>query len=312
MMYNLAKMQPENVRGLQEKLLSTENIAGVWLHEMPLDERFPVAQAPDCKTVKDTIAHHRQHHNTSTLDSPCPDYIFVLDREDIAEHGILLVNVKFYDSADAVRMPLRHDTTLAIYAMIQITGDWVELRDQPADAEEARFRPVKKFVVYSLLPSSAKDFQGSNKTPFDAIMMLLDQGLFCEVQMEYNSDPETFTPGRDYYVPVLAHAQTLSHIKSNHRTLAAHHNYDPNTFIVLDSEWKEKGLLFVRAPTAAAAGITAEGDNDGETDGSDEFRHKGPKCGELLNWAWTGLMSWEEAKEEREVEWPEWARKWMA
>ena len=74
----------------------------------------------------------------------------------------------------------------------------------------------------------------------------------------------------------------LDRIVAKHARYARANDLDPIHFAVVDNtDWEERGILFIK--------VTKD-------DAFDRFRRKGPTAGEMLNWIFIGLMTWEEAK----------------
>ncbi|KAL9105602.1 MAG: hypothetical protein Q9227_009260 [Pyrenula ochraceoflavens] len=242
-------------------------------------------------SVRDVVRFHenKEYEKTTHLDSfGFEDYCLIVDRLPVEKHGILVVCLDFDGAPDALRMPVNVETGMALASLQEFNTDWLENREVAVTAEEAALRPDHDFALYNLIPEFDEKDEESGLNVFEAITRRLESGmeLICMKGKENYSDRL-----RPMYVGITGDGKDLKQIKANHVAVAKEKGLDSTFFAVLDSQWKKEGLLFVR--------LAIEGNDE------DQFRHRGPKTGELLCWIWTGLLNWEEAKAEVIMEWPQ-------
>ncbi|KAL9105603.1 MAG: hypothetical protein Q9227_009261 [Pyrenula ochraceoflavens] len=212
-----------------------------------------------------------------TGDSKSPSF-FIIDRLPAKEKGVLLVETDDFGMMDALRLPreeIRHG--------VQTDSEF------SADAQY----PKRVFAVYDLT-SGQKDADSKvRRTEFQSIVHRLECGMayydhdFDECDVSAFERPRH----RNLYVGTPGNGKTLEQLKTDHAVIAGRENVDKTMFAVVDGDYEEMGLLFVRVGDSTVA--------------QDEFRHRGKKTGELLYWMHIGFFDRDEAKAEEVVEWPE-------
>ena len=268
---------------------------------MDPEDQFLIAECPSTlTTIREIIAYHKannQWHRDQDINNAC---IFIVDRKPVAEHGIIHVKLDYNGAPDAFYAPLyectglasHNPTVTASYGRTVANSIWYGERAGATSKEEERLRPYHAFAVYDLLPAS---ITSSDKRAFNMLLLLLEGGLhYNELTELKDLNPQHTVPYRNIYFAAPGRSRIIEEIKTDHPALAAERGHSRRMFVVVDGEYKDKGLLFVRL-----------GGGEQRNEDDDEFRHRGPKAGELLNWIWSGFMSWEEAKAEETLGWPE-------
>ena len=224
----------------------------------------------------ETIQYHRDILRTNK--DYVPHLFLIIDRHNVKE-GVLVVNLEpEHGYVDGLRYKAPQAT--AVIASLEIYNTtWDEDRD--THDERPPLAPRDLFAVYNVLPSTA-----GNQESFQSALFYLDDGVSS---LGYGSDWEGFGDNntrrmvRSYYCPAeIDGVKDLDKVIAKHRQYAEANGLDTTMFVIVDeTDWEEKGILFVK--------ITPDGLVD-------KFRRKGPTAGEMLNWIYIGLMTWEEAK----------------
>lgn len=244
-----------------------------------LNDLYEIDTSYSGHTALETIQYHRDVVKAN--DVYILELFVIVDRPNVLEEGVLVVNLDpEHGYIDAVRYPASIAADV-VPSLSICNHEWVEDRVE-VSPEYEKLRPTNWFAVYDLLPSS-------EQKSFRSALFFLDDGLtsLCygpESSHRHENDEERRME-RNYYSPVKLEGQenkNLDQIIASHAQYAKANNLDPIHFVVVDDvEWEEKGILFIRT--------TSEGVVD-------RFRRQGRTAGEMLNWIFIGLMTWEEAK----------------
>ena len=229
-------------------------------------------------TALETIEYHR---NILRMNEDYVPHLFIIiDRMNLKDEGVLVVNLEpEHGYIDGLRRKAAEAAD--IIASLEIYNEtWDEDRDN-CRREKTLLNPFDWFAVYNLLQPTAEE-----QKSFRSALFYLDDGVSS---LGYGSDWEGFGDDekrkmvRQYYHPVeMKGVRDLDQIATTHGQYAEANDVDPTMFVVIDeTQWEEKGILFVK--------VTPDGVID-------KFRRKGPTTGEMLNWIFIGLMTWEEAK----------------
>ena len=232
-------------------------------------------------TTQEVIQHHRR--SVQAQPNIFLNLFLVVDRENIAEEGLLMVNLEPYHGyVDGVREDYGQAGN-AIMSLSIFNTDWWEARGHDQSSAKTSLVPNRWFAVYNMLPADARK-------SFESALFLMNDGLgdasFDDddeqlAHGDQGADQPKTSPQRDYHVPVEAGGKDLDRIVADHARYAESHGLDPVYFAVIDdTDWAEKGVAFVRVAS----------------DGVDRFRRRGRTAGEMLNWIFIGLMTWDEAK----------------
>lgn len=242
-----------------------------------LNDLYEIDTSYNGHTALEVVQHHQdvvKANNIYVL-----EYIIIIDRPDVAKEGVLIVHISPEDGfIDAVRQPASEAANIPPSLSISNT-DWIDERID-ISPKRKNYYPINWFAVYNLLPPTRQE-------AFQSALFFLDDGM---TSLCYGLDSDEDEPNnkrqinREYYCPVNMDGEerNLDQTIAKHAQYARAHNLDPIHFAVVDdTEWEEKGILFVKVI---------------KDDSVDRFRRKGPTAGEMLNWIFVGLMTWEEAK----------------
>lgn len=224
--------------------------------------------------------------------------VIVLDQKDVDKCGLLMLNTSYYGFPDALRHFVNEDTASAAASYDCMHTEWWEAREMSLEGDNP-LQPYRRYAVYN----SALGFGDITKESiqveptatlqqthpdFYALIRTLNNGLGG---LSY-PEPDGHRPAewRDIYVAITAPSMSLDKIKLAHAGIASENNLDQEYFIFIDQDWEKAGLLFVKLlPNDIQKDLQGQ---------HDEFRDPSTsvQVGELLNWIFHGLMTWEEAK----------------
>ena len=227
--------------------------------------------------------------------------LFVVDREDVEKYGLLLVKTSYHGFPDAVRCSLNEDNPGGLGASLDIGHqNWAYVREMTYPSDP--LKPYRRYGVYNSvlglehssdcsIQITTYDSPREHNPRFYDLLRTLSHGLGD--LNEYNENfPEDGRRSefRDIYVGISTPGKSVEEIKAMHAGVAAENNLDQEYFIFIDQDWEKEGLLFAK--------FHPKSEEDGLQGGNDEFRHPATsvKAGELLNWIFMGLMTWEDAK----------------
>ena len=265
-------------------------------------------------TALETLQYHRN------IVQPNQDYVMglfiIIDRPDLAEQGVLIVDLESeHGHFDGLRFDIENAGN--VLASLEVGNDSLSEEREGRPDRKTPFHPYMWFAVYDLIsaPSSSSSSSSSSPSvttsaeerlkleqPFRSALFYLDDGLSS---LAYESDSgENFKDkGRSRMMrriyrsvrPEDIHSgvsdrssetKILDQIIANHIHHAQVNAMDPSMFVVVDDiDWEDKGVLLIRLTTTQNGSVEV-----------DQFRRKGPTAGEMLNWIYIGLMTWEEAK----------------
>ena len=231
--------------------------------------------------------------------------LFVVDREAVEKHGLLLILTSHHGFLDAVRRLLNEDDTGGLGAALENgCQNWEYVREMPHPSDP--LKPYRRYAVYnsalglenspneSIQITTYDSSRYANPRLFD-LLQTLSRGLdelypFSEDLPKVIPEDGRRAEGPDIYVGVTTTGKSIDEIKTMHVGIAKENNLDQDYFIIIDQSWETEGLLFVK--------LQPEDKEEELQRGNDEFRHPATsvKAGELLNWIFMGLMTWEDAK----------------
>ena len=241
------------------------------------DEYFYIENYQD-HSAQGTVQHHLE--SVRPGDRYYLQYFIIIDRFDIANQGVMVLNTDYNGYIDAVRREA--DSVNDIVRSLSITNtDWWEERGDTTQ-NESHLVPINRFALYNLLPTEQQ------QSSFEEALFLMNDGLGILDLSDSTSSGGTINDSdspreaqRDYYQAAESDGKTIDQLVNDHYQYANTHQLDPGMFAVVDPDWKDQGILIYN--------LMQQGRFD-------SFRRKGPTAGEMLNWVFVGLMTWEEAK----------------
>ena len=194
-----------------------------------------------------------------------PTLLIILDTQDISEKGVLVVNLSYHNTIDALRMPAA-EAGISVCSLSIDNTTWQETRESCND-QQPPLTAVKQFLVYGLRFGS-EDVEKSCQSMNDGLGALNAQeqpGGFAEYRSIYVKGPLEYD---------------LEEIKTKHCRVAKEMGCSESMFAVVERDCCQEGLLLVKL--------------DGGS-GHEHVRKKLPIAGEILNWVYIGLWTWQEA-----------------
>jgi hypothetical protein len=247
-------------------ILSLRNIEQVILSlndEDPDDKTITIPQDFTGQTVRSVIDFHRGlSHKDQDVH---PTLLVVLDTHDVSERGVLIVNLDYHNTIDAVRMPVS-EAGISICSLSIDNTTWQETRESCND-QRPPLTAAKQFLVYGL---------NLDKDNLETSCQSLDDGLGA---LNVEEESEGFAEHRSIYVKGPL-GDDLGQIKAGHGRVAREMGCSESMFAVADSTSSKEGVLLVNLD---------ESNNEGH------IRKTLPVAGEVFNWIYLGLWTWHEA-----------------
>jgi hypothetical protein len=247
-------------------ILSLPNIDQVILSlndEDPDEKTITIPRDFTSQTVQSVIDYHRTlSHKDQDVH---PTLLVVLDTHDVSGRGVLIVNLDYYNTIDAVRMPIS-EAGISICSLSIDNNTWEETRESCND-QRPPLTAVKQFLVYGL---------HLDKNNLEISCQSLNDGLGA---LNAQGEPEGFAEYRSIYVKGPLE-DDLGQIKAGHCRIARETGCSESMFAVVESTYSKDGVLLV---------------NLNESDNEGHIQKKLPIAGEVLNWVYLGLWTWYEA-----------------
>lgn len=242
------------------------------------NDAFEMVSLPR-ETAQRTIRYHRE--SVQADDRLHDSLLLIIDRLGTEEQGVLMVNLQpYHGHVDGLRIEAAQAGD-ALASLDIANTDWVEERED-FGTEKTNLKPVKWFALYNMLP-------GSERSSIEPALKSMNDGVGA-LGIDFDDDDAGGAASnsasndiaqRDFYSAIETDGRDLDDIIGKHAEYAKNHILDPAMFAVVDDvDFNNKGVLIVKV----------------SSEGTDSFRRKGPTAGEMLNWIFVGLMTWEEAK----------------
>jgi hypothetical protein len=194
-----------------------------------------------------------------------PTLLIVLDTQNISEQGVLVVNLSYHNTVDALRMPAA-EAGISVCSLSIDNTTWQETRESCND-QQPPLTAVKQFLVYGLRLDS-EDLEIACQSMNDGLGALNAQeqpGGFSEYRSIYVKGPLEYD---------------LEEIKTRHCQVAKEMGCSESMFAVVERDRCQEGVLLVKLD---------------ESSDHQHIRKKLPIAGEILNWVYIGLWTWQEA-----------------
>ena len=240
------------------------------LQEIQEDEYFYIENYQD-HSAQETVQYHLESVHPG--DRYYLQHFIIIDRSDIANQGVMVLNTDYNGYIDAIRREANSVNDIVRSLSITNTDWWEERGDIPQN--ESKLVPIDRFALYNLFPTEQQ------QSSFEEALFLMNDGLGTLDGESIKDSDSPRAAQRDYYQAAESDVKTIDQLIDNHYRYANAHQLDPGMFAAVDLEWKDQGILIYN--------LTQQGKTD-------SFRRKGPTAGEILNWVFVGLMTWEEAK----------------
>ena len=215
------------------------------------------------RDVRSAIDFHRTSHYEEQ--DVHPTFLIVLDTQDLSERGVLVVNMSYHGTIDAIRIPIVEAGTSVCSLSIDNTT-WQETRESCND-QYLSMTASEQFLVYGLNLDS-ESLAVSCQSMNDGLGSLNTQsGGFAE----YRS---TYVKG--------SLENDLGDIKAGHCQVAKEMGCHESMFAVVERNHSSEGVLLVKLD---------------EVCNEEHIQKKLPVAGEILSWVHLGLWTWYEASE---------------
>jgi hypothetical protein len=228
----------------------------------PDDNTITIPQDFNGKNVQSAFDFH-QTLNHEEQDAH-PILLIILDTQDVPERGVLIVNLNYHNTIDALRMPAA-EAGISVCSLSVDNTTWQEARESCND-QYPPLAAAKQFLVYGLKLDS-EDLEISCQSMNDGLGALNAQeqpGGFAEYRSIYVKGPRE---------------HDLGDIKTRHCRVSKEMGCSESMFAVVERDCCQEGVLLVK--------LDAGSDHE-------HVWKKLPIAGEILNWVYLGLWSWQE------------------
>jgi len=194
-----------------------------------------------------------------------PNYLVILDTQDLSERGVFVVKISYHGTIDAVRMPAV-EAGMSVCSLSIDNTTWQETRES-YNEQDPPLTTGRQFLVYGL---------NLDSNELKKSCQLLNDGLGA-----LNAQSGGFAEYRSIYVKSLLEFD-LEEIQARHCQVAKATGCHESMFAVVECNYSEEGVLLVKLDEVCNGG---------------HIQKKLPIANEVLNWVHLGLWTWLEAAE---------------